>query len=240
MRIAIVDDISEERKLLQDRLEVWLLRYTLCAEIFQYKSGKDFLTAASKTPFSLVFLDIYMDGSMDGIKAAEKLRAFDTDCILVFTTTSTNHALEGFRVRAMHYLVKPYSDEDIGTLFAEVIKRMPMPEKFIHITTTGGVIRLPYRNILYAEHFQHRIYIHTTNEKEIISRQTFREFSRKLNDERFFLCNRGVIINMEHAQDFNGSSFLMANGRSVQVSRKLTKNARNAFGNYLFSGVGDR
>ena len=43
-----------------------------------------------------------MDG-MTGMEAAKKLRKTNTDCLLVFTTTSTDHALEGFQVRALHY-----------------------------------------------------------------------------------------------------------------------------------------
>lgn len=233
MRIAIVDDIVSEQKLLRNRLETQLSRYSLHADIFEYKSGKDFLSAAEKEPFSLVFLDIYMDG-MSGVEAAQKLRTFDTECMLVFSTTSTDHALEGFRVRAMHYLVKPYSDDDIETLTEEIIKRLPVQEKYIEVRAAGGTVRLRYGDILYAEHFQHRIYIHTTGEKEVITRQTFNEFTRELSDERFFLCSRGVIVNMEHAGDFDGTAFLLMDGRSIPVSRDLAKHARSAFGNYLF------
>lgn len=239
MRIAIVDDIMQERKLLRERLETQLSRRALYAEIFEYKSGEDFLAAAKKEPFSLVFLDIYMNG-MDGVEAAEMLRTFDTECMLVFTTTSTNHALEGFRVRAMHYLVKPYSEEDMAALADEIVKRLPIPEKYIKVRAAGGPIRLRYRDIVYAEHFQHRIYIRTTDGREIITRQTFSEFSRGLDDGCFFLCSRGVIVNMEHARDFDGTAFLMGNGKNIPVSRELAKNARNAFGSYLFGkgGIG--
>ena len=83
MRIAIVDDLAAERHFLREQLE-------------------------QKLPFSVAFLDIYMMG-MTGIEAARELRKTDTDCLLIFTTTSTDHALEGFQVRAMHYLVKPFT-----------------------------------------------------------------------------------------------------------------------------------
>ena len=52
----------------------------------------------------------------NGIDTAKELRRSDTDCLLIFTTTSTDHALEGFQVRALHYLVKPYSENDISVL----------------------------------------------------------------------------------------------------------------------------
>ena len=108
MRIAIVDDLAAERALLKDRLEQQLHRRNVQADILEYESGETFLEAARKAPFTAAFLDIYMDG-MTGMEAAKKLRKTNTDCLLVFTTTSTDHALEGFQVRALHYLVKPFT-----------------------------------------------------------------------------------------------------------------------------------
>ncbi len=58
----------------------------------------------------------------NGIDTAKELRRSDTDCLLIFTTTSTDHALEGFQVRALHYLVKPYSENDISALADEIVK----------------------------------------------------------------------------------------------------------------------
>ena len=106
MRIAIVDDLAAERTLLKGRLEWQLQRRKVQADILEYESGETFLEAARKEPFTAAFLDIYMDG-MTGMETAKKLRKTDTDCLLVFITTSTDHALEGFQVRALHYLVKP-------------------------------------------------------------------------------------------------------------------------------------
>ena len=102
----------------------------MLADILEYESGETFLEAARKAPFTAAFLDIYMDG-MAGMEAAKKLRKTNTDCLLVFTTTSTDHALEGFQVRALHYLVKPFTEADIDALTDELLARIPQPDKYI-------------------------------------------------------------------------------------------------------------
>ena len=130
MRIAIVDDLAAERALLKDRLEQQLHRRNVQADILEYESGETFLEAARKAPFTAAFLDIYMDG-MTGMEAAKELRKTNTDCLLVFTTTSTDHALEGFQVRALHYLVKPFTEADIDALTDELLARIPQPDKYI-------------------------------------------------------------------------------------------------------------
>ena len=217
MRIAIVDDLAAERALLKDRLEQQLHRRNVQADILEYESGETFLEAARKAPFTAAFLDIYMDG-MTGMEAAKKLRKTDTDCLLVFITTSTDHALEGFQVRALHYLVKPFTEAD----------------KYMELKVEGSEIHLRYQDIVYAEHFAHLIYVHTTVQKTLATRQPFKTFIAPLKDDtRFFVCGRGVIVNLEHAKDLEGAAFRMADGSRVFVSQDLLKSARQALMEFL-------
>ena len=233
MRIAIVDDIASERETLKSRVAAQTARLSLDAAVSCYASGTAFLACAGKEHFDLVFLDIYM-GNENGVDTAEHLRRFDPDCLLVFTTTSPDHALEGFRVRALHYLVKPYQEADLAALFDEIVKRFPMTDRYIEINAAGSAVRLRFRDILYAEHYQHQIYVYSANGERYVTRRTFREFTAALTDGRFFLCSRGTIVNMEHVDDFDGTDFILKNGKRIPVSRDLAKAARTAFGDYLF------
>lgn len=234
MRIAIVDDIASDRKELHNRLSAILFRCSLDAEIFEYADGETFLSAAENERFKIIFLDIYMNGA-NGVEVAKKLRIFDQECIIIFTTSSTDYALDGFRVRALHYLVKPYSNEELENLFKEIIARLPTPDKYLDVNIVGGSVRLRFNEIIYASHFKHQIHIHTSDGNTTITRQTFRDFVSNLeSDERFFMCSRGVIINLDYAEDFDGTAFKLKNGDTISVSRDITKSARLAFGDYLF------
>ena len=71
--------------------------------------------------------------------------------------------------------------------------------------------------------------------RELVTRQSFDSFITSLKmDSRFYRCNRGVVINLEHAVDFDGTGFRLDNGSNVPVSRKLLKNARQTFMEFLF------
>ncbi len=234
MRIAIVDDIAAERNLLHTRLNYKLKQRSIQADVLEYESGEAFLADAEQQPFTVVFLDIYMDG-MSGMEAAKALRKLDTDCLLIFTTTSTDHALEGFQVRAMHYLVKPYTEQDLTALIDEILSRIPQPDNYLTVKVSGSDIQLPFKEMLYAEHFSHMIHVHTTENRVLTTRMSFGQFTAPLKeDDRFFLCSRGIVINMEHAVDFDGTAFLLDNGSSIPVSRDLIKTARQTFMNFLF------
>jgi len=171
---------------------------------------------------------------MTGMEAAKKLRETNTDCLLVFTTTSTDHALEGFQVRALHYLVKPFTEADIDALTDELLARVPQPDKYMELKVEGSEIHLRYQDIVYAEHFAHLIYVHTTVQKTLATRQPFKTFIAPLKDDtRFFVCGRGVIVNLEHAKDLEGAAFRMADGSRVFVSQDLLKSARQALMEFL-------
>ena len=234
MLIAIVDDIKEERVLLRTRLEKIFHQKDMGFHCCEYENGEAFLEASKDQDITVLFLDIYMDGA-NGIEIAKEFRKSNKDCLLIFTTTSTDHALEGFQVRALHYLVKPYSENDISALADEILSRIPDSGKYIDVKVNGSNIQIPFRKIIYAEHFSHMIHIHTAGERELVTRQSFDSFITSLKmDARFYQCNRGVVINLEHAVDFDGTGFRLDNGSNVPVSRKLLKNARQTFMEFLF------
>ena len=207
MRFAIVDDLDTERTLLKERLARQLRQRGTEAELLEFDSGEAFLAAEKERRFTAAFLDIYMEG-LSGMDAARELRKTDTDCLLVFTTTSTDHALEGFQVRAFHYLVKPFSETELSGLLDEMLSKLPRPEPILTVKVDGSDIRLRYRDIISAEHFAHMINIRTTAGKTLATRQSFKAFTEPLKkDPRFFVCGRGAIINMENAADFQAAAF---------------------------------
>ena len=151
MRFAIVDDLGTERTLLKERLARQLRQRGTEAELLEFDSGEAFLVAEEAQRFTAAFLDIYMDG-LSGMDAAKELRKTDADCLLVFTTTSTDHALEGFQVRAFHYLVKPFSEAELSGLLDEMLAKLPRPEPVLTVKVDGSDIHLRYRDIISAEH----------------------------------------------------------------------------------------
>ena len=59
---------------------------------------------------------------------------------------------------------------------------------------------------------------------------------RLKEDSRFFPCSQGVVVNLEHVADLADASFVMDEGSTVLISRKLVKNARQVFMDFLFQG----
>ena len=173
--------------------------------------------------------------SSDLLSTAEELRSFDLDCQLVFSTTSPDHALDGYRVRAVQYLLKPYDSAALEGAFDQLAPWLTAPERYVELRSGRQDVRVRLRDILWAEHFQHQVFVHTAGGGEVSARLTFGEFAGLLaEDPRFFVCGRGVLVNLDHAADFDGGAFVLADGTRVSVSRDLVSAARSAFGDRLF------
>ena len=235
VRIAVVDDCAADREQLRGELERLLARRRLEGTVAAFDSGEAFLSAAREgPPFTLAFLDVYME-PVDGLETARALRRFDRECLLVLSTSSRDHALEGYRVQAVQYLVKPYGLADLEALFAQLERLLPRPESYVELRAGRQTVRVRLEELLWAEHFQHQVRVHTAGGGEVSSRLTFREFTELLSgDPRFFVCGRGLLVNLDRAADFDGRDFRLEDGTRVPVSRDLAGAARSAFGDRLF------
>ena len=188
-----------------------------------------------RNPIDLIILDVYMP-QMSGTELLMQLRAkgVDADVIMVTSANDAKTVNDAVRLGAVDYLVKPFAEGEIDALTDELLARVPQPEKFMELRVEGGEIRLRYRDIIRAEHFAHVIYVHTTAGKTLATRQSFKAFTAPLKeDPRFFVCGRGVIVNLEHAEDFEDAAFRMEDGSRVFVSQELQKSARQSFMEYL-------
>lgn len=111
MKIAVIDDSAEDRKLLAEKIQNFCLRESLIYEIRSFSSGNEFLQA-SRADWDIIFLDIFMN-EIDGMTLARTLRGNNVHSLIVFTTSSRDYAIESYDVRAFHYLVKPIPQDKL-------------------------------------------------------------------------------------------------------------------------------
>lgn len=104
IRIAIIDDEKEACASLKRMIEECLLSHYLNAEIQTFCDAMRFVQNY-EAGFDLIFLDIQMP-EMDGMRAAELIRAKDTDVLLIFVTSMIQYAVQDYRVEALDYICK--------------------------------------------------------------------------------------------------------------------------------------
>lgn len=96
--------------------------------LHEYASGEELLEAMRNIRFSLIFLDIQMEG-MDGAETARKLRRMDDDVILVFYTGKVDPSPASFEVQPYRYIKKNMPEAEKNEYIRSSLKRMEEVEK---------------------------------------------------------------------------------------------------------------
>lgn len=235
MRIAIVDDCARDAETLEQALRSHLEKRGRTCETNRFHSGEDLFATTDALAFDLVFLDVFLDGA-NGIEIAERLRRENYPGLIIFTTVSSEHAVEGFRVRAFHYLTKPFSPDDIAQALDEAITRLAGDETVLRVHDGSAVANVPLSQVRSITADGHYLNISTVNGM-LRWRQSFGRLADMVGPyPQFFVCNRGIMVNFAHADDLTDDGcFLMDDGTKLPVRQSSRTEARNRYFDYLFS-----
>lgn len=233
LQVAVVEDNNEDRQWLSDKLADYFRARHTSHTLLTFSSGEEFISALQDSWFDIVFMDIYLSG-ITGIEAAQILRMKDRDCKLVFLTISPEHMRRGFSLNSAHYLIKPVEDED----FIQAMKNCRIQRKclvpFLEAPPGKWSIRLDTLDILYVEAAGRAAAIHTKN-GTISAGQSFQATAeRLLPDERFLLCNKGILINMDFVSALEKDHFLMVTGERLPIAPRRKKELETLYQNYIF------
>ena len=238
MRIAVVDDMQSDRQQLNDCLDKYCRQAGLEYVLDSISSGEEFLKAGDFA-YNLIFLDIYMSG-MTGMEAATAIREHNKDCLLIFTTTSKDFAVESYRVRAFDYLVKPYTYEQFSETMNLFDKSVVSSSRFIEVKANRMVVRIRCQDIIFADYYNHYVSIHTTGET-IRTLLPFEELEAKLAPyPQFLCCNRNCLINMDKVVSVLKDGFKMPSGECLTIKRGTEKELRQRYADYLFSKLNQK
>lgn len=239
MYVAIVEDSSKDCEILCGNLKKYFLQEGICIplEIETFKSGEAFLQSFSPHSYEIIFMDYYMSG-LTGVETALNIRKTDKIVKIIFTTTSKDFAIDGYKVGASGYLVKPYSYssfcECVSLLDAKSIKN----QQTIKIFGNGKTHRIPLSEIIYCDVYGHYIQIHTKNLGLQKIRTSFSYFSTLLSPySEFLLCNRGCFVNMNYIADIGQFVFVMDNGESVPFKQREHQKLLKAYSRFIFDKV---
>lgn len=230
MKIAIVDDSSQEQIMLRKHIEKWAEQNELTVSIVTFDSGEDFCHNKEMDSFDIVFMDILMDGQ-NGIETARVLRSFSLNTLLIFITSSTEFMAQAFPCHAFDYVIKPYTIDRISQVMNEAKRALNKFGDVIEIASEKFVIS----EIMYVFSDSNYCDVFTANGRRKV-RISFTELSQLLlKYQSFMVVGRGVIVNFDNTSYINGLECVMTNGDTVPVSRRKIKETEQAFMNRQFS-----
>ena len=237
MKIAVIDDSAEDRKLLAEKIQNFCLRESLIYEIRSFSSGNEFLLA-SRADWDIIFLDIFMN-EIDGMTVARTLRGNNVSSLIVFTTSSRDYAIESYDVRAFHYQVKPIEQDKLDEVLRLSEKSIRPRNHYIEVKEGRIMSRILIRDIMYTDYYNHYIQIHTPG-RMIKTYMSFAEFSPLLLKYKQFLSPyRNCMINMDYVQQMDDHDFLMKDQVQIPINRARKSEIRQAYADYSFKRLSE-
>lgn len=116
-RVLIADDEPIERQVISKKINGF---FPDQVEIFLAENGVEAVKEFKNNNCQIALLDIAMPGK-SGLEAAEEIRGIDQNCSIIFLTAfdEFSYAKKAIEVKALDYLLKPGSDEDLISAFEE-------------------------------------------------------------------------------------------------------------------------
>jgi DNA-binding LytR/AlgR family response regulator len=229
IRIAIVEDEISYQQQLIEFLERFEQELGEAIEIETYSDGDEFIHAY-KGQFSVILMDVQMP-LMDGMSAAEEIRKMDSEVVIIFITNMVQHAIKGYAVDALDYVLKPISYFSFSQRLNRAVERMKKREsRYITLRVKGGVIRLKLSDIFYVESQGHKV-IFSTKEGEFVTSGTMKDLEEEFSSYQFFRGHKGYLINLEHVDRIN-ESYAIVNGQEIPLSRTKRKSFMEALANH--------
>lgn len=214
MRIAICDDENTFLRDLEEKIYKIIPR--LDCNVEPFSCAEDLLSSTPK--YDIIFLDIEM-GGMDGMTAARIIRQTDSEVPLVFLTSHTEMAIEGYEVNAFRFLKKPVDNDKLRQTLND-IRLMKASRRGVLIKSEGDDVLLIPAEVLYIESDNNNVRIITT-EGTISTRMKLSEAIDLLNgiSDTFRRVHRCTAVNMAHVGRIREKEAVMDNGSIVGISR---------------------
>lgn len=237
MRIAICDDSSDQVEKIKSEVQTFLSsKKDIEAEIFTFDKSFDFLGSQEKQPFDIALLDICMPGIL-GTDVAREIRKRKDKTEIIFLTTSEDFAIEAFSLKAIHYLLKPYTYKEFEEAMSRALTKIgESAKKTITLTCVNGVNTISISDIEYIECFSHNLVIYL-KEESIEVRKTLSALYdelNKLSPNQFAIIAKGFIVNFKQVKILNKNGITLSSGKELPVSDRLFSTVKEAYFDYRF------
>ncbi|MDO7844781.1 LytTR family DNA-binding domain-containing protein [Hymenobacter sp. M29] len=199
----------------------------------RHESAVAALKALHEQPeIQLLFLDI----KMPDLSGLELARVLQRGPRVIFTTAFNQYALEGFRVDALDYLLKPFNYEEFlrAALKAKTYFELkqtqaanaaapapvaPEPEQdHIYLKVEYQLVRVALADIVYVEGLKDYVKVHLASQtRPLLSLTSLRSMEEKLTASKFLRIHRSYIVGLGHIQAVGRGTVQIA-GETLPVS----------------------
>jgi len=215
IRVIVVDD----EPLALRQMAAYAARVPEMELVGECSSAQSAMELLRANQVDAMFLDINMP-EMSGI---DLIRELDNPPLVVFTTAYPEHAVEGFRVNAVDYLLKPIS----FSLFEEACRKLEQRlgaeprQDYIFVKSNYKVVRCRVSDIIYAQSMGEYLKIYLESEGRhapVVTLLTMNGIMEKLPAAQFMRVHRSYIVNLSRVVSVSKNAISMDDSTQIPLS----------------------
>ncbi len=228
--------IDDEPLALQ-QLTAYIKKIPFLELVDSCQSAHDALTVMNQEVIDAIFVDI----NMPDLNGMDFVKSLPVPPLVVFTTAYSEYAVEGFKVDAVDYLLKPFGLTDFQRAANKVKARYDQQntaviaqdeEDTLFLKTDYKVIRIEVKDIRYVQSMSEYLKIFLEGRaKPVIVLLSMKKMEERLPENQFMRIHRGYIINLKKIQEVNKNRVIM----DEETYLPIGDNYKEAFNSYLES-----
>lgn len=222
IKIAVCDD----EKYFVDQIRSILVDYG--DEIGETIYVEDFYSGISlienyDCKYDMIFLDIKMP-SIDGVKVAEEIRKKDDAVTIIFLTSLMRRAVDGYKVGAANFLIKPVERRKIIKEIDRWQQKMNgNKQECILVENITGQYRIPISSLRYIETYNRNLLIHSDAKSIVCCNKKLKELKEQLGECGFAQSHKGFIINLSYVDTTSSNEVTLVTKEVLPISRAKKK-----------------
>lgn len=221
LHIAICDDEKDFVTYLTDLLNQYAIETGGEIKVSAFYDGME-LIESYDTTIDLIFLDIQMK-LINGLRTAERIRQIDEKVGIIFLTTLTQCALEGYKYQAANYIIKPIRYVHLKAEMDQWCKRNQKNDSpAIVVVNDSGKYKIFLHTLRYVETFNRNLLLHTDQEN-IICYKSMKEMEQELVAHGFVRCHTSYIVNLFFVKGVNKLELTLITGEILPISQPKRK-----------------
>lgn len=185
---------------------------------------------------------IFCDINMPDLSGMDFVRQLAAPPLIVFTTAYSEYAVEGYKVNAVDYLLKPFGMNDFLRAAMKIqeqynLRHQNAPQQqsspvqsdgTIFVKTDYRVLRIAIADIRYIEGMSEYLKIHLDNQKPVITLLSMKKMEDYLPSTLFMRIHRSYIVNLQKIQEVNKNRIILDADTNLPIG-DLYKNQFNEY-----------
>ena len=229
IRIALCDDNKEDMLQLHQKIIEWYRENSKnqSVSITEY-SDSVYLSSVIDAGDShdVFFLDVEMP-KVDGFQLADKIRNKLPAAIIVFLTSHSELAPDGYKFRALRFVSKLVLSQKLPEALEVVQKEFSALESgYLVVPHYTDALRIPYNEILYVQHILRSSQIYTLRQGVIKDSRGLKTIYSVIGDKRFIYIDRSTFVNIDFIRELKGNEIILRTGESLAISRPMLANVK--------------